>query len=228
MIILNFKDNISTNKKTVFSFLSRKNKSNKSNITRENMVVNQKVFSVVTLRKADIDDPVVVKLLNFNKGKVLETYDKGINEKISSCLFDKTPYCKRALLSSLINTITSLPHKVSITVLDEGFVPCDEYNRLCSRVRSFALVTPSSASFQQFSDTAYYEYGLKISSVALSCNSDITVDFSNIDEYGDILVDVSGEKRVIHPDSSYYVPDDSVLRLLHYGVPIKCACAVIK
>ncbi len=227
MIVLKFRDDIKTNKKSFFSFLSRKNITENS-ITRENVVINQRVFSVITLCKEDIDNRLFQRLININKGKVLETYDKSINDKISSYLYDKKPYCKRALLSGLVNYIESLNNTVSITVLDNDFNICDEYYRLCNCVRSFVLVTPPSASFEQFSENVYLDYGLKVSSAVLIYRSDVTVDFSNMDDNGNLWVEVLGDKKLIYPDTSYYLPDESVSELLKLGVPVKCACAVLK
>ena len=202
----------------------------RSEVTRECAEIANKRFDILSLPISKLDSPEVVKLLQINRGAVLESVDAVQNERLNEYLFDKSSYYKRALLSSVVDLVKSVNEKLSVVVCDDLFAMYDEYITLAKAVKGFCLVTTPSTQSDLFSERVYYQYGLQVVVRDKSApqGQDIAVDFSRINADGSLTVHFMGSDVLIYPDNKYFEPDKNVLELMKYGVPLKCACAVMR
>ena len=88
----------------------KKKKSLKLFRKKQKNIVNKKssfvcqnvIFNVVELSESDLYNEEIITLLNKYKGAVLDTQNKGINDYLTSYLFNYSFYIKRAIISSFI------------------------------------------------------------------------------------------------------------------------------
>ncbi len=194
------------------------------------MVIRNKPFDIYSMTYNELTSTETHRLFRMNKGKILESLNTEQNDFLSEYLFDKKPYFKRALLSSVNKFIKQLGEQLSVVICDDFFLLCEEYEALAESVRGLALVTSETAKLNSFADKIYYEYGLRVvvkQQLALS-GYDLSLDFSKIEKDGSLNIIYRGAYVHIYPDNLYFEPDDDVLRLMEQGVPIKCACAVLR
>jgi hypothetical protein len=55
---------------------------------------------------------------------------------------------------------------------------------------------------------------------------DITIDLSQITSDGKCEIYFKGKRRLLYPDFSYFEVNDSVRKLMKYGVDRKIGCAI--
>ena len=202
----------------------------KDNVSRDYAVIGNKRFDIYSMTCCDLSLPEVQRILRIKKGKLLESLNTEQNELLTEYLVDKKPYYKRALLSSVIEFIKQVGEQLSVAVFDDYFFNCDEYNSLAKSVRAFTLVTSRIDLAEKFADEIYREYGLRVVIRQLSPISyfDLSLDFSGIKKDGSLNIIYRGESMLIYPDNKYFESDNDVLELMKHGVPIKCACAVLR
>lgn len=198
-------------------------------ITRDYRSFGGVPFDIITLSQGDLDSEPVKHLLNVSRGKVLESTDAELNSILKDFLFDKTPYMKRALLSAVNGFIKETGDRLSVAVSDASFVMCEEYVILASLVRALSIVT-ESGDINGFADKCYYDYGLKIQARRCGlCNAcDLILDFAMMKKDGSVEIMYKGERYPVYPDNKYFEPDNEILSLMAQGVPVRCACAVLK
>ena len=225
MLICKVVEDVVDTPRLLFKRLLRKS----DGVSRDSTIIGDKRFDILSLPYVAFSSPEVLKLFALNRGRVLESVDSRQNERLKEYLFDKSPYYKRGLLSSLVKLIKSSGEQLSVVVYDNSFTLCGEYVSLAENVKSFVLVAPLNAHSDAFAKRVYYEYGLKIviREDVRGLDFDLHVDFSGINIDGSLYVDFMGSRMVVYPDSIYFEPDAAVLELIEQGVPIKCACAAI-
>lgn len=226
MIIIKLNNEINDTRNYFLKLLLGK----KDNILRDYAVIGNKRFDIYSMTCSDLSLPEVQRILRIKKGRLLEALNTEQNDFLSEYLFDKKPYYKRALLSSVNKYIKQSGEQLSVAVFDESFLWCDEYNSLAKSVRAFTLVTSETISAQNFAKKIYCEYGLSVvvrQQYPLSAY-DLYIDFSNIEKDGSLNIIYKGESMLIYPDNKYFESDNEVLELMKHGVPIKCACAVLR
>lgn len=202
----------------------------KDNILRDYAVVGNKPFDIYSMTNNDLTSTETQRLLHMNKGKILDSLNTEQNDFLKEYLFDKKPYFKRALLSSVNKFIKQTGEQLSVAIRDDSFFLCDEYVALAESVRTLTLATSETAKLNSFVEKVYYEYGLRAvvkQQLALSAY-DLSLDFSKMEKYGSFNIIYRGDSLPIYPDNLYFEPDDDVLKLTEHGVPIKCACAVLR
>ncbi len=226
MIIIKIKDDVCDTQSFFRRFLLNKN----TGISRDYVVVGGIPFDIISLSREDLECDEMQRLLKINRGRVMESPDGEINEIIKEYLFDKKPYIKRSLLSSVNKFIEQTGERLSVVISDENFMPCEEYFVLANLIKNFTLVSAGVPSVGAFAEKIYYDYGLKVSLKrnAEYSNYDIAFDFSWLKKDGELQVFYRGESEVVRPDNKYFEPDNDVLTLMEYGVSVKCACAVLR
>lgn len=224
LLIFNIVDEIEDTQ----SYFKRLFKGKKKNITRDYEVINKIPFDIITLSYCDYDNDSIKYLLNINKGKVLESNDKKCSKKIEEYLFDKTPYIKKSLLSSVSRFIEKSGFMGSVLVIDNDFSDSTEFCELCKKSKALTIACDDFCDYD-FISKIYYTYGLKVNvrkSVSVN-QSDMIIDFSKICNNTQFYIDYLGDKIPVNPDNSYFEMNENVLKLIGWGVPIKCACAVL-
>ena len=202
----------------------------KDDITRDFALIGSEPFDIYSMTYSDLISNEAQRLLQMNKGKILESLNSEQNDFLREYLFDEKPYLKRALLSSVNKFIKGLDEQISVAVCDDAFIECKEYFSLAGSVRGFTLLTAESEIVDSFLDKSYYEYGLKVvvRQQFLFSEYDLLLDFSGMEKDGGIKMICKGEYVPVYFDNSYFEPDDEVSALMNYGVPLKCACAVLR
>ncbi len=226
MIIFNIVDEIEDTK-SYFRGLMR---GKFNNISRDFVHICNMRLDVISLSYKSLESESIKRLLDINKGKILESTDARLNETVREYLYDKTPYVKKALLSSVNKFIAQTGEHLSVVVFDKEFVACEEYFALANSIKRLSLVLSEASSISSFADKVYYDYGLKVSlkqRVGYS-DCDVAVDFSRLEGDGCLKIFYRGESIALYPDNKYFEPDKDVLDLMSYGVPIRCACAIIR
>ncbi len=202
----------------------------KNEVTRDHKVISNKHFDIISTTYDDLTSSDIQRLLRMNKGKVLESLNFDLNDLLCEYLFDKNSYIKRAILSSVKNFIKQSCGQISVIVYERCFLTCKEYYSLAESVKGFTLITEKTSITDSFVEEIYYELGLKVvvQQKNISSECDLIIDFSRIEKDGSLFVNFRGDNVLIYPDNSYFEPDDEVLALIECGVPIKCACAVMR
>ncbi len=225
MIIFNINDGIEDTK----GYFKRLFKGRSNEISRDYEIINSIPFDIITLTYDDIKCEKIEHLLTINNGKILESTDMKLNQLIGDYLFDKTPYIKRTLLSSVNDFIEQSGDRVSVLVIDNDFSESREYYDLCNNSKSFTIITDGLVD-ECFLEEIYYNLGLKVNvkDNFISSQYDMVIDFSQLKNNNCFYIQYLGENIPIYPSSVFFEPDEYVFKLMNLGVPIKCACAVLR
>ena len=86
----------------------------------------------------------------------------------------------------------------------------------------------SFLAFYLLAHQTYLHYFSPMKNKISKMEENIVQDFSKMEKDGSFNIIYRGDSLPIYPDNLYFEPDDDVLRLTEHGVPIKCACAVLR
>lgn len=203
-------------------------KAKKSCITRSSKTINNISFDIVSLSLSDFGNDAVKRLLEINRKKVMESVDVRLNGITDGYLYDKTPYVKKSLISSINKYIDQMGFRGSVLVVDNSFEATSEFEELCRKSKSLTIIC-SDYIDEEFFNNIYQRYGLKINirKESFPSQHDMVIDFSDNLNGSQFYVRHWGDIVPINPDNAYFEPDERVLQLISLGVTVKCACAVL-
>ncbi len=167
----------------------------------------------------------LVRLLNTFKGGIL------CSDKVSEVIvpaeyrFDCRPYFKRALLSSLVNTLGESAKGLSLCVKDSDFVFTEEYLNIANSVKSFSLISRENIETEKFSGRCFVDFGNYINISDNYVSADVFVDFNKIELDSKIMIIKEGRSQLLYPDPRYFTVKDDMLPLINMGIDPKLVCS---
>ncbi len=197
------------------------------NFIRYTDYINNKPFYIIEVSKNFLCSENMQKLLSAYKGCIL------INEKLPKepfweYLFDANEYFLRALLSSLSNRVKYDKTIKSICIKNDTILICDEVFEIIKKVRNVHFIVSKDLQTDSFQEECLKRYGTFIKIGECSCFNefDIYIDLSQMTADGKCEIFLNGKRGLLYPDSSFFEANDTVKKLLAYGVDKKIACAI--
>lgn len=198
----------------------------KSSVSRENIKINNKIFSIISLTFDDLKSDDVLSLIKMNRGKVLDTKYSFVNEYIGDYLYNFKFYFKKAILSNICNSLHSMDKNINYIIEDYDFYQYSEYYKLAKGVRSLSIICEKNNSFSEFSHNCFYDYGLVVNNNSeKNCNS-FYINLNKIDGNGKAVFYYKLNSGIIYPDPQYFKWNDDIRKLTDAGVSFECACSV--
>lgn len=228
MLIIKMKPNEHTERKT--SRFKRRKKHTDISVERKNLKIGNDIHTVLNLPPECCRTEEFQRLIKLYKGKILVPDNFTFKSDIEECLFDTTPYCKRALLSAFVKSYAgSLDFCETVCIADSDFRITQEYADIAKVVRRLVILTENSLNTQKFSDYCFLNLGTAVS-VRESVGSykwDVFLDLNGITDDGCADVEYINKKVKLFPDPDYYVCGKDAAEIVSYGIPIKTACAAL-
>lgn len=193
---------------------------------RYNACIGNKLYNIVDIRKENLNDSSVMKLLSINRNKVLKCSCNDVNEHIKDYLMDITPYLKRAILSAVIKELEQGLLFENLCVKDSSFVESKEYYSLAKKLRKLSVVCDNVA-INNFRDICYNNLGLGVENVFCS-EYQAFLDFDSIVTEKGAFITVNDNQILVYADEEYFFVDDNVSKLMKYEVPKEYACASLR
>lgn len=197
------------------------------NFIRYTDYINNKPFYIIEVSKNFLLSENMQRLLAAYKGKVL------INENIPQeqfleYLYDSTEYFIRALLSSLLNRIKYEKDIESICIKYNSILICEEIFEIVKSVRNVHFIVNQDIETEIFKNECLKRYGTFVKTGECNCLAgfDIYNDLSEMTPDGKCEIYFKGVRGILYPDSTFFETNDSVKKLLKYGVNKKIACAI--
>lgn len=223
MIILNLKEDEKYKKRgNLF-----KRKKEFYSATRENIKINDKMFSIVSLTPDALKSDEILKLIKMNKGRVLETQYNHINEYIGDYLYSYKFYYKKAILSNLYNSLDAIGKNTSFVIEDGDFCQYPEYYMLAKGVRRLSILGECNGSFSEFCQKCFYDFGLAVNDREDNEGNSFRLNLNKIDEKGKAIFYYKLNSGIIYPDPQYFMWNEGVRKLTASGVSFECACSVL-
>ena len=213
------------NKKT--KKFKRSRKPIQNNFIRYTDYINNKPFYVVEVGKNFLCSENMQRLLSAYKGWVLIN-ENVPKEPFCEYLFDAREYYLRALLSSLSNRVKYEKEINSICIKNDYVLICDEVFEIIKNVRNVHFIVSKDLQTEKFQDECLKRYGTFIKIGECSCFNefDIYIDLSQMTVDGKCEIILNGKMGLLYPDSSFFEANDTVKKLIAYGVDKKIACAI--
>lgn len=228
MLIIKMKQNEHTERKT--SRFKRRKKHTDISVERKNLKIGNDIHTVLNLPPECCRTEEFQRLIKLYKGKILVPDNFTFKSDIEECLFDTTPYCKRALLSAFVKSCAgSLNFCETVCIADSDFRITQEYADIAKVVRRLVILTENSLNTQKFSDYCFLNLGTAVS-VRESVGSnkwDVFLDLNRITDDGCADVEYINKKVKLFPDPDYYFCGKDAAEIVSYGIPIKTACAAL-
>lgn len=223
MLVINFKDKIIKEKKR---FGKWRKENNNSYFFRENVTVNNKIFTFVTT-DFSVDDCNIQRLVKCFSGKVLSVGNDKFDDMYKAHLFDASSYYKRAYLSSLKRYVEcNITDSPCLCVEDYNFTFIQEYYALAEKCRKLILLCNESKESGLFKKHCYENLGLNVIlndyTFAGDCN--LSVSFSDIVKSNHSIY-YNGEAKCIYADEAYFCGNEFCNTLISKGVSNALACA---
>ncbi len=189
--------------------------------------INNKPFYVIEVSKNCLCSDNMKRLLTAYKGRVLINENLP-QEQFIQYLYDATEYFVRALLSSLLNRIKYEKNIESICIKYNSILICDEVFEIVKSVRNVHFIVNEDIETQIFKDECFERYGTFVKTGECNCigGFDIYIDISEMTADGKCEIFFKGIKGILYPDITFFEANDSVKKLLKYGVNKKIACAI--
>lgn len=229
MLIIEIKEEETENQKG-FWFKRNKRKP-KSTIERQSLKLGREIHTILKMPVCECENPEFKRLKNFYKGKILVPVNTEIQTALDGFLFDPKQYYKRALLSSLNKILSENANKYgTVCISDSEFLITREYTNTAKIVKNLVLITQKNINTQKFADYCYFNLGSvpQIKECAVFYDWDIFLNFDRIFDDATVQIHFKDGKKILHPDSDYFVCDESFYNIISCGILVKTVCAAFE
>ncbi len=189
--------------------------------------IDNKPFYIIEIGENYLNSERIQRLFSTYKGRIL------LNESLpqdpfQEYLFDAKDYYIKALMSSLLNKIKFEKNMKSLCIKCEKILICEEAFELVKFVRNVKLVVESEKQAQAFKNECFERYGTLVNIGLYNDfeNFDISIDLLQMTPDGKCEIYFKGKRGLLYPDFSYFEVNDSVRKLMKYGVDRKIGCAI--
>ena len=204
-----------------------RNKIKNNNFVRYSINVNGKTAVVLELKRKDLINEDVLKLLNVYKGKVLVPEINNAESLLEEYIFNPKEYYQRALLSSFVKQMKSGNNDWKyICIKTNVFSPFKELYELVKVFKTVCIITAENALTHNFSKRCYYEYGaiVSVKEDIFKDSFDVFIDLDLIDDRK-LMINVKGKACLLYPDAGFFEEYAEYKKVEAYNIEHNLICA---